>query len=228
MDFGLNLLENMSQAIWYNQWTMKKFSPYLKGEILEVGCGIGNFTKSLTQYGNVWAIDINKKYLKRAKKQAELKAHLGIGDIEKGSYFFGQRSFNTIVCLNVLEHIEQDSRALQNMYKLLKPKGFLVILVPIHPFLYGKIDRAIGHIRRYKPKDFLDLLKKCSFTIRLSQKINFVGALGWWVRGKIFNNSSVGGRELVIFDLFAKMILPIEDRIKIPFGTSVLAVAQKK
>ncbi|MDP2684909.1 MAG: class I SAM-dependent methyltransferase, partial [bacterium] len=56
---GGETLESMSQAVWYNRWTLNKFKKYLNGDILEIGCGIGNFTKELAKYGKVWAIDIN-------------------------------------------------------------------------------------------------------------------------------------------------------------------------
>ena len=125
-DTGSKTLESMSQAVWYNRWTLNKFKKYLKGEILEVGCGIGNFTKGLKEYGDIYAVDIDRSYIDEVKKLVNVKA--GFGDIETGKYFFDNQQFDSIVCLNVLEHIQNDNQALKNLYKLLKNEGFLTTL----------------------------------------------------------------------------------------------------
>ena len=89
---GQITLENMSQAVWYNTWTMKKFKKYLKGDILDAGCGIGSFTKTLETYGNVWAIDTDAHCIQSTKNTAK-QAHVGHGDIEKHTYFFKKKTF---------------------------------------------------------------------------------------------------------------------------------------
>src|SRR5687768_7072271 len=113
---GTSTLESMSQAGFYNKWTLNKFKEYLRGDILEVGCGIGNFTKILSRFGTVTAIDIDPNLFDKFKNQKTLNGNLGIGDIEKGKYFFKGKKFETIVCINVLEHIENDTQALENMF----------------------------------------------------------------------------------------------------------------
>src|SRR3989338_7551583 len=185
MTTGRNTLESMSQAVWYNQWTLKKFAKYLGGDILEVGCGIGNFTLELKKYGKVWAFDINKDNLKEAKKKILNESQIGFGDIEKGEYFFQKAQFDSIVCLNVLEHIKDDKKALNNLYKLLNPGGVLILLVPAHPSLMGEIDRSIGHYRRYSTDSLERLVKENRFNLLIKKRINFLGALGWLIAGKV-------------------------------------------
>ena len=197
IDTGGQTLESMSQAIWYNKWTVRKFEEYLKGEILEVGCGIGNFKKDIKKYGEVWAIDINGTYIKQAV--VLLGDRVGIGDIEKGEYFFGDKQFDCIVCLNVLEHIKNDQSALIIMYELLKIGGYLILLVPAHDLLYGEIDRSIGHIRRYKKKDLIKMLTGVGFKIIKSREINFLGAIGWWISSKLLSSDKVDGGKIKIF-----------------------------
>lgn len=220
-------LESMSQAVWYNQWTLKKFLPYLRGEILEVGCGIGNFTLSLAEYRDVWAIDINKEYLKETKRLVRNKARIGFGDIERGKYFFGGQKFDSIVCLNVLEHIKDDNLALSNLFKLLKDEGTLTLLVPLHQFLYGNIDKAVGHFRRYTKLEILEKLKTAGFLILKHRRINFLGAIGWLLTGKIFREATVGYKKIKMFNLVAPFILPLEDLIEPPLATSILVIAKK-
>lgn len=227
MSSSKETLESMTQAVWYNQWTLKKFAKYLKGDILEVGCGIGNFTKSLLKYGRVFAIDIDKNYIDKIRLSLT-KAQVGVGDIEKEEYFFTSQNFDSIVCLNVLEHIKEDTTSLMNLFKLLKPGGFLILLVPAHPFLYGEIDRSIGHFRRYTKKELLNKMESIGFNIIKERTINFLGAFGWFVAGKILKEARVENKKIKIFNLFAPLFLSIENIVEPPFGTSILIVAQKK
>lgn len=225
-EYGQKTLESMSQAVWYNRWTLNKFEEHLRGEILEVGCGIGNFTGSLLKYGNVWAIDINKKYIQKKNNPSKV-LHLGFGDIEKGKYFFSKKKFDTIVCLNVLEHIENDDKALLNIKKLLKSKGKLILLVPVHAKIYGEIDRSIGHFRRYNPSQLVSKISLLGFKLACEKQLNLIGALGWWYSGKILKRKQVDIKSINFFNLLAPIFLSIENFIKIPFGTSVLLVFKK-
>lgn len=224
---GVKTLESMSLAHWYNRWILKKISNYLKGDILEVGCGIGNFTGKLTGFGRVTAIDIDSQHLKDTKNYLQKKAEIGYGDIEKPEYFFREKKFDSIVCVNVLEHIENDQRALKNMYSLLKDGGFLILLVPAHEFLYGKIDKSIGHFRRYNKDSLKKILIQSSFQINKMRILNLLGAIGWFVSSRLFSESIVDENKLKIFNLIAPFILPIEDIIEPPFGTSILVIAKK-
>lgn len=226
MTNGKQTLESMSQAVWYNEWTLQKFLPHLKGDILEIGCGIGNFTNSLTKYGNVWAVDIEKEYIEKTKKNTKGKVKVGFGDIEKGEYFFDKK-FDVVICINVLEHIKDDKRALKNLYNLLKKEGKLILLVPAHDFLYGGIDKAIGHYRRYQ-KDRLSLMMvNLGFKIISARALNFLGALGWWFSSKLLGKSIVEEGKVKVFNVIAPIILPLENIVEPPFGTSVLIIAQK-
>lgn len=225
-NFGEQTLESMNQASWYNAWTLNKFKIFLKGKILEVGCGIGNFTKILSSYGEISAIDIHKQYLPQVRKKTP-DAQVGLGNIEEGKYFFKNKKFNSIVCINVLEHIENDEAALNNMSKLLLDGGILILLVPSYPFLYGEIDKAISHFRRYAKKDLITKIEAEDFKIIEFKKLNFIGAIGWFVSGRILKNKIVDSSKIKIFNLIAPLFLKFEDFIPIPFGTSFLIIAKK-
>ncbi|MDD5147098.1 MAG: class I SAM-dependent methyltransferase [Candidatus Daviesbacteria bacterium] len=224
---GTKTLETMNQAKFYNKWTFSKFDKYLKGDILEVGCGTGNFSSTLSKYGEVTAIDIDQSLIQKVGEDKSLKVATGYGDIEKGNYFFPEKSFDTVVCINVLEHIKDDERALQNMCRLLKKGGKLILLVPIYNFLYGEIDRAINHFRRYNPEQLKVKLEQIGFTIEESRKLNFLGALGWFIAGRIFKNKQVEDSKIQLFNTIAPFYLFIEDFIEPVIGTSVLIIAQK-
>lgn len=226
-NLGQQTLESMSQAQWYNQWTVRKFEEFLHGDILEIGCGIGNFTNSLSKYGKVWAVDIQKEYVIETKKQVNGKAQVGIGDIEKGKYFFSGQNFDNIICLNVLEHIKDDQAALNNLFKLLKTGGRLILLIPAHQFLYGEIDRSIDHYRRYNKSGICQMLERIGFKIEKSRELNFLGALGWFIAGRVLKETIVKQGDIKIFNLVAPIFLQMENLIEPPVGTSILVVAQK-
>lgn len=224
---GESTLESMSQAEWYNQWTLNKLKPYINGDILEVGCGIGNFTTQLTEFGKVTAIDIQNDYIPALQKKLDGTAQIGLGDIEKEKYFFSSKKFETIICLNVLEHTKNDIVAIENMVKLLKPGGYLLVLVPSGMNFYGRIDKAIRHYRRYNKKSLVSLMEKSGLRVRLVRILNILGAIGWFISGRILRTQIVRKDQLKIFNLVAPIILPLEDVIEPPFGTSILVVGQK-
>ncbi len=221
---GTQTLESMSQAKFYNKWSLEKFKGFLKGKIIEVGCGIGNFTHTLSKYGEVVGIDIEKKFV---KKNGDTRIKVGYGDIEKGEYFFRNVIFDTAVCINVLEHIQDDKKALKNLYLLLERKGYLILLVPIHDFLYGEIDKSIGHLRRYNPNILKSELKNLGFTIVKSRKLNFLGAIGWFIAGRILKDKQINENKIKLFNLISPLLL-LENMIEPPIGTSILIVARKE
>ncbi len=227
MKNGKQTLESMSQAVWYNNWLLDKFAEFLDGDILEIGCGIGNFTGLLNQYGNLFAVDIEKEYITETKQKVDGKAQVGIGDIEAGNYFFGNKKFDNIICLNVLEHIKDDDKALSNIYRLLKIGGKLILLVPSHKFLFGEIDKSLGHFRRYDKSNINKKLKEIGFKIIESKRLNFLGALGWFVAGKLLKEDVVKQKNIKIFNAVAPILLKFEDLIELPLGISVLVIAQK-
>ena len=216
MKTGKKTLEIMSTATWYNNWLLKQISSHLGGNILEVGAGIGNFTSKLSKYGKVTAIDYDPNY-----------KNANYGDIEKGKYFFGKKIFNTIVCMNVLEHIENDNRALTNMYNLLGTGGKLILLVPAFNFAYSGIDKDLGHFRRYTKKLAGSRMKKAGFQIIENKYLNWLGLVGWIVNGKILNKRIIPKGQLGTFDKLARPFLLFEELVKPLFGISVLVIGEK-
>lgn len=221
---GKRTLEVMKKAKWYNPWLLSFFADHLGKEILDVGGGIGNFTGLLKNYGKVTAIDIQKYYYGR---EGSSDINFGFGDIEKGEYFFKNKSFNSIVCLNVLEHINNDNRALLNIYRLLKKGGSAIILVPAGKLLYSKYDKLLGHFRRYNDWELKKKAKKAGFEVSEVRYLNWWGAIGWFVFLKILRKSEFPEKEVGIFDILGKYFLWIEKYLKIPFGLSVLIILKK-
>jgi SAM-dependent methyltransferase len=134
---------------------------------------------------------------------------------------------DTVVCLNVLEHIEDDTRALRHMHAVLPPGGRALLIVPAFAGLYGPIDRNLGHYRRYSPRAFRQKAASIGFRARL-RYMNTVGFFGWWVNAKILKRTEQSESQIQFFD---SMIVPLMSRLERavppPFGQSIFAVLEK-
>jgi len=221
---GEYTLKAMKKAKWYNRWLLTFIDKYLNGDILEVGAGIGNFSKMLKKYGKITVIDINRKYLNNCRIG---DINCGLGDIEKGEYFFKDKKFDSIISLNVIEHIKDDSRAFRNISQLLNKNGTAVILVPAHKMLYSKYDNLLGHYRRYIISDVKKLIGDIGLEIVDIRYINWWGAVGWLFFMKLLKRTDFPENELGIFDTFGKFLLWPEKILKLPFGLSVLVVVRR-
>lgn len=224
---GKETLKIMKTVGWYNNWLFSHVSPFLKGKIFEVGAGIGNFTELLAEKGEVWAIDVEKDYINSLEARYGKRIRVGYGDIEKGNYFFKRQNFDTVVCMNVLEHIEDDDRAVKNIYNLLTEGGKLLLLVPAHWFALGTLDKNLGHFRRYSKNELAEKLDKAGFEIKNMRFLNFIGIWGWFLNSRILKKPTLTKNQLKIFNSFSRPFLFIEKYIEAPLGLSILAVAQK-
>jgi len=224
---GLETLKRMEKVSFYNRWLVDRVKRHLTGDILEIGCGIGNMTGILVNYGQVTATDIEKYYIARTKKRMRRKARAGFGDVQTGKFFFGQKKFDTVVNFNVLEHIKEDDQAIKNMTTKLKKGGKLIIVTPAHIFLFGSLDKNLGHFRRYKKKDIVEKFKKAGLKVIDIKYLNWFGAIGWFINSRILRRKVLPSKQLGLFNLVSRPLLFLERFISPPFGLSVLIVGEK-
>ncbi|HLY12398.1 MAG TPA: glycosyltransferase [Planctomycetota bacterium] len=224
---GEMTLKLLQKASRYNGWVYQMLRPYLGRDILEVGSGIGNMTRYFVAHGRVTATDISPfclRELQRTYSESETVRVQPL-DISRNSYPEIE-IYDTIVCLNVLEHIEDDTEALRNMRSLLKPNGRLILYVPANPRLYCEIDRGVGHYRRYVLEDLLGKMKRAGFRIPHFRHHNMLGAIGWWINGKVLGKKAIGATDVGGFDLLMPLV-KIQDRLESRFALSILAIGEK-
>src|SRR5262249_51270925 len=153
----------------YNYWVYQQIADALGQKILEVGSGTGNITQFLCADGcEVTATDIVPSYRSQLRKLFNERPNVTVDQFDLDAAApeeFIKTPFDSVVCLNVLEHIEDDLFALEQMNHVLKPGGKLALLVPSHRVLYGEFDRAVGHYRRYEKKELINKLKKTGYLI---------------------------------------------------------------
>ena len=122
-------------------------------------------------------------------------------DIQKpGILELQEMNFDTVVCLNVLEHLEDDTRALKIMNQLLRPGGRLILLVPAYQFLYGSVDRSLKHFRRYSRKTLVAKLRQTNFKIERSYYMNLLGVFGWFYNNRLIHRQEESIRQVILFD----------------------------
>jgi SAM-dependent methyltransferase len=216
--------ELMSCAPNYFAWQSRLVLPHLGRRVVEVGCGIGNFTGMLLDRELVVAIDVEPACVQRLRErypgQANLHA-LVCHDIGSLARF----APDSIVCLNVLEHVQDDAAMLRDMASILRPGGTIVLLVPAFPALYGPIDRNLGHHRRYTRRSIASLAERCGLRILHTRYINTVGFFGWWLNARLFRRQAQSASQIALFDrVVAPLMSRVEDVAEPPFGQSLLVV----
>ena len=228
-DIVYQTLQRMKKLRRYNQWIFLKFRPFLGRRVLEIGSGIGNITKFLLDRELIIATDVEPKYLALLKNtfgkyKKFIIEHLDISGAEMEHY----RSYHidSVICFNVLEHIEQDEKPLKKIFDLLEPEGRLLLLVPSHPWLYGSLDRHLGHHRRYGKRELKNKLEAVGFKIIFLTYFNRIGILGWFLNSKILRRKRLPSFQLRIYN-FLVPLLKLEKFFPLPFGISLLAVAEK-
>lgn len=225
------ILHNLAHARRFNKWMVKGIEPYLGDRILEVGSGIGNISRLLPKKERLIVTDIDPTYLEilevafRDNDMVDL-AKLDISrreDVEK----LGEAVCDTVVCFNVLEHIEDDVAALENIHHLLPAGGRLVLLVPQYQWLFGSYDRHAGHVRRYSRKDLTVKLKEAKFQPIRFKSFNFMGIWGWWVNSCLLQKTSMDRWQLKIFDTLVPLLRLMEKLLPLP-GISLICIAERQ
>ena len=226
---GQHTLARMNELGAYNRTMFDLFSPYLGQRVLEIGAGAGNLSRFLLDRDAVMLTDYEMEYLHLLRRRFGSYENVQIRcldlDTFRGADLAGE-SIDSVVCLNVLEHIRDDRRVLAELYRLLKPGGVLVVLVPAHPQLYSDLDRNLGHHRRYTQAMLVDLMREAGFSIEHSRYFNWVGAIGWYVFGRVLRRGHITKTALTGYRLVSGL-RALEERYQFGFGLSTLVVGRR-
>ena len=228
-DGQLETLDDLSEAIHYNHWIHGMMKPYLGDRVLEVGCGIGNMTVLLAEKGKVLGVDIHRGYLRAARKNLRGKKNVSFQALDLGESLSPLKRFrpDTIVCVNVFEHLRNDRGFLRECWKLLPARGRLLIFVPALPFLFGSMDASYGHYRRYWKGDLEGKMTTNGFRVLGCRYLNLLGVLGWWWNGKVLKKPIVPKGQILIYDQILRVMAPIEKWLPKPLGLSLFCAGEK-
>lgn len=230
---GYTTLARMeSGAPNYNTWLGQRFNAHAGQRVLEVGAGIGTITALLAEgREKVVALEVDPFYVRRLKNRfrgtPQVEPYLSdvaLADFET----LAKQRFDAIVLSNVMEHIPDDAGAVRRFGQILAPGGKVLILVPALPFIYGALDEAVGHHRRYTPATLRAVLEENGFHVELLEWMNLVGIPGWFVNGKLLKRRAMPPLQLRIYDQLAPWIARAESKVKLPVGMSLFCVARRR
>lgn len=230
---GWETLDAIAEADKFNEWMYQTIKPYCSGKILEIGSGIGNISKFFTDTkADITLSDIRPVYcdvLKNRFSEAKDVIQLNLTHPSFDSeYKQNLGKYDSVFALNVVEHIEDDTLAIRNCYKLLKAEGKLVILVPAYAKLYNRFDRELEHFRRYTKKVLNQILIGEKFQIQHSQYFNFMGIPGWYISGKLQKNKTIPKSQMSLYNKFVPLFKFIDMCLFNKTGLSVISVGIKK
>lgn len=228
--YGRGVLNNLTGTPQYLSWLARTIRPHVGDAVLEVQAGIGNMTGRLMGKRLVYvAGEKNPLYLHALHNRFLRTPNVTVQRIDpEAEQDLGglENCFDTVLCLNVLEYVEDVGAVLDRLRATLKPGGKLVVLVPHNRWLYGSLDRSLGHKQRFSMRDARELLGARGFTVETACNFNKAGTPPWWAYGRIAGSRKIGKLVLKVFDKTVWIWRRIDGLIPWP-GLSLIVVARK-
>jgi glycosyltransferase involved in cell wall biosynthesis len=230
VDEGLETLQSMRWARRYNRWVIGRIASHIGDRVLEAGAGIGNITAQLLDRELIVAADNNSSYLERlaanfANNPNVNPVALDLENAEEISKLREHR-FDTIVCVNVIEHLKRDDEVLGGFFEILEPGGRAIILAPQGQWLYGSIDRALDHYRRYSRSELQQKMERAGFEIEEIFGLNRVAPPFWFLNGRVLRRTSVPGAQVRFFDRIVPLVKIFDRVLPLP-PLSLIAIGRK-
>ena len=220
--FDLRLL---GDAVRYQHWVLEALGP-IKGSVLEVGAGTGNFTRWLSAMADrVVAVEPEPGLAEHIERLALPNVELMRSRIET---LAGAVTADMAVSINVLEHIDDDEGALRAIRTLVKPGGRIAVLVPAHKALYGKLDERYHHVRRYSRRDLRERMSRAGIEVERVRYFNPVGAAGWFLFIRLLGRTRLSRSNVRMSEQVAVPVGRFLDRLGFrPFGQSVVGLGRR-
>ena len=225
---GGEILERMNRAPRFNRWMADTVSPYLGDRVLEIGAGRGNMSMLFMPRALYWATDVNPHYLEYLVTLRPTRPYMRVAytDAQQFESFPQGQGFDSVVCLNVVEHIPDDLGALRNIWNVLEPGGCAAVLVPFGPKLFGSLDEALGHCRRYTKEQLSAVAHEAGFRVEEILEFNRTGVVAWWLNGKILQRRTFGRMQIRVLNAFTPIFRALDRWLPLP-PLSVIAILRK-
>ena len=227
-EYGSQILGRLNRAPRFTQWMADVIRPYIGERVLEIGAGTGNLTMQLIPRKLYYASDINPHYLTYLENLIPNHPYLRVGytDGEKHDSYPSDEKFDTVICLNVVEHLENDFGALRNILDALEENGRAIVLVPYGPRLYGTLDTVLGHYRRYTKPQFTALAARAGFQLETLLSFNRFGSPAWWLNGRLLRRKTFGLWQIKMLNALTPLFRVIDRFLPLP-PLSLIVVLRK-
>jgi SAM-dependent methyltransferase len=224
-------LEAVAEARNYYDWIIDSFAGRIGNRAVEAGAGIGTVSELILQRAAPRELiliepDGSNTASLRDRFNTDGRVTVRHGYLEQ---FAGALAADSVIAVNVLEHVERDSEFLSAAHQALVAKGSLLLLVPAVPAIFGSLDRAFDHFRRYTRSGLRQQLLQAGFEIEKLHYLNILGVAAWFASGRIFRRTTIGREQVRFYDRYVIPALrQIETRFHPPIGQSILAIARKR
>jgi SAM-dependent methyltransferase len=224
-------LERLRRARGLGDWMFEQFAPRLGPRVAEVGAGIGTFSDRLLAAGVEELLLIEPDPACASVLEGRLgpdpRVTLVREELPDAPTLTAEEGhFDLVVCQNVLEHLDDHEAAVASMARALRPGGWLVLLVPAHPRLFGSLDRRYDHRRRYTRSLVREVVAGAGLELVDLYSFNLLGVPGWWLAGRRRSASLTRG-SIAAYEVLLRLWRPLERRVRPPWGLSLIAHARR-
>jgi 2-polyprenyl-3-methyl-5-hydroxy-6-metoxy-1,4-benzoquinol methylase len=225
---ALQIQQVLSTAHNYNRWIYSQIEPYLGRRILDVGCAIGNITQFYVDRELIIGVDVVSEELEVARERFKDKNYEAYHmDVSSDALRdFRARELDTAVCLNVLEHVEDDVHALQNMSQTLTPGARICLLVPVNKWLFGPMDAIDHHYRRYTKSELNLKIREAGLSIEHQNYFNMLGIAAWFFTNRVMRRSLAAPVQYSLYDSLVPILSRIERLVPPPTGLSLVTICK--
>jgi SAM-dependent methyltransferase len=213
----------------YRRYQFELIAPHCGRSVLEVGAGLGEFAEQFRDLDRLVVTDVDPAAVAAMARRFAGRPQVEVRQLELGKPPDLKQPVASVVAINVLEHIEDDTDALRALATAVEADGSLVLWVPGYQQLYGEFDRRVGHVRRYTPSSLARVVRRAGLDVELVRPVNLLGGIAWWLTVRRGGATSPDPRMVAVFD---RCVVPVtkalERVVRVPFGQSVLCVARKR
>jgi len=226
--FGSQILARLSRAPRFNAWMADTIRPYLGKQVLEIGSGVGNLTQELIPRSRYVVSDVNPLYLQMLAQLRTDRPYLDAAycDVTDLKTFPVEARFDTVICLNVIEHVQDDLTSLRNIRSALGDGGRAIVLVPQGQWNFGTLDQVLGHRRRYHREGLRALAVEAGFAVQELLEFNRVGTAAWYLNGKILKRRTFGLAQVLALNALTPIFRLVDRFLPLP-ALSLIAVLER-
>jgi glycosyltransferase involved in cell wall biosynthesis len=228
--YGSKILSRLSRTHRFNAWVGDSIRPFIGQKVLEIGGGVGNITKTYLPRKKCVLTDIDPHYVETAMVMCEDKPFLKIHELDVADDAAFEKlgnDFDTVICINLLEHIDDDVAALKNIRSVLSPGGRAIVLVPRGQWAFGSLDLILGHKRRYSKNQIFELSKISGFLPEKIFAFNRIGLISWIINGKILKRKTFGLFQIMLLNWLTPLFRMSDRFLPVP-SLSYIAIFKKE
>lgn len=224
---GRDLEQGGADQPRYRRYQYDLIAPHCGRTVLEVGAGLGEFASQFTGLDRLVLTDADPDAVELLAERFADRPEVEARQLALGGELSVGKPVDSIIAINVLEHIEDDAAALKSLSRLVIPGGTIVLWVPGYQQLYGEFDRRVGHFRRYTPATLRDAFERAGLRVEVAKPVNLLGGIAWWAAVRRGGSTRPNPRLVSIYDRFVVPVTrAVESVVPVPFGQTVLGVAR--